>query len=266
METTVNIGQKKQEPALEITGEPKTMDGVNYCEKRCGYVFTKIVIPSISIVLSFIFSFYIVSINYRTLEETQTARNKAYEPDIVMLEQVVEYKWETEKKIQYGIAPLSLYNVGLGVAKDIRITISYESLHKWMEALSKAFPHKEFTFNKDVFMVDGYVYDTPRPYNDENFDIDAIEKSSFLVPNAEREYLIAFPRRYTVAINYLITQNRRDIFENDPIPVTVQFEDIQGISYNRTGRLVIRILDAQRSDRDDPQATEYTISLEYDKQ
>jgi hypothetical protein len=170
-----------------------------------------------------------------TLKEMKIQRNNAYRPEIVFEPvdlEVTSYSSERVLHIMYGGIPISLKNVGVGVAKNVSLTIDIQNCVNWVSFYNDHASENQFEAKRSG---DSLIVRFP-PDSELTFNPHHQEKS-FLLPNAEETLNLVLPDGYAdlfqrISSNIPTKPVEEQTYALD-LEVLVSFEDIQGVKYEK---------------------------------
>lgn len=217
-------------------------------------------------IISTVFSMLLV---YFTLKEMQIQRDRSYAPDIIFEECEISFSWIGNENPNQSIIPskddeesnlfkLNVLNVGVGVAKNIRISLDVEkALQPWADILNKeVYENNDYYFEND----DGTLY-----IKDENKRVgsNALVKwdKLYLLPNATESGSFIVSPLFPVVIKEIIINGKYSFLTDHPITIDLEFEDIQGKQYRKSVKFGIQVIFREEDDDGNGHAI-YRIAME----
>ncbi len=211
------------------------------------------IILNVLVSLSTIFSLILVFV---TLREMQIQRDRAYTPLIVIEDTQVNIEWNgcgsDDGSMPVGKNPLvkdandvnptmitvKASNIGVGVAKKIRVTINTEKLlYNMFDTLNKETQYNpiRYELNKDGDQF--CYYDGTK-----NFiaDIATYYEKNYLLPNAKEGFTIEISSVLTNIVKAFFIEGEGELLENYPITLKVSYQDIQGKDYTSEIKLILK--------------------------
>lgn len=193
-------------------------------------------------------------LNYCTLREMQEERNSAYRPDIqfssveyvfqindymVLLPEVTEcpvYKADENRNADDSFfLNLNTRNIGVGTAKNVKISISEESSFNAIAEFNEMSVFCDMEYGKGPH---GYWMKFSDNSYADLFWLDDVVEISYILPNAEDVHKYKLPSVYYCLINAMrieATQALDDPFESGfmipDIEITIEYSDVQGVLY-----------------------------------
>ena len=192
-----------------------------------------------------------------TLNEMQIQRDKAYIPFIIVEDTQVHIEWDgTESddgavpagenplvedgdKVNPMTVPINARNIGVGVAKQIHITVNMEELlYEMVDALNQNahYVQPHYKLNEDggtLYFLKGN--DSIGSNKTIYFD------KLYLLPNAEESFSIGIPPLFIIVVREFFIENSHDLLKNYPLVFNVSCQDIQGKDYTSQIKLFFEL-------------------------
>lgn len=201
----------------------------------------------ITIFISFISMIFVLL----TLNEMQTARNTAYMPDIIIEPKQIDISWgesdylanlqtqdlNNENPLSTSLTSLTSYNIGVGVAKNIKYSFDISSFYELLNQLKKTDSTSEVSYEKRSDLITLSINGI-----DIVFSEDSEVTRAYLLPNAQESYSIVLLPQYLILIQ-MIYQANDGIDVNIPnLKLNINYTDVQGKEYKRIIVLKINCL------------------------
>lgn len=183
-----------------------------------------------------------VCVTLNTLEEMRIDRNNAYMPELVFKEEVspIHTKARIMKDAKDRIFvlnqgddvyyDLTLLNIGVGVAKNVKIDIKEDDAINTAKWLKETFEYGEWM---DITKKEGcfaffYAVDADSIYGESTAGHD--KEILYILPEAKQEYSLYIPDAYIGLVHkmYYICDSTLQL------SIHVKWEDIQGKTYKKT--------------------------------
>lgn len=193
-----------------------------------------------------------------TLQEMQIQRDRAYAPFIVIEDTQAHIAWKGISSDNSADTPVrenplvkdgdavnsivisvNVRNIGVGVAKNIRITINSENLlYDMVETLNQKTRYDPPGY--ELFEDGGLYFDNWGVITSSQ-KVNIIEKL-FLLPNNEESFPISLPPIYTDIIREFYVNSLDDMLGSYPLTVNVSYQDIQEKNYHIKIKLYVERL------------------------
>ena len=190
---------------------------------------------------------------YDTLVEMRIERQYTYQPDLYFLENEYIVEVFPEFAFDYGDGDIErvqevgfgdernfaveIRNVGVGTAKDVKITTSVDDCLRVFDEFNETtygkvnYANREYEWDvDDVSFSDGTIWDF--------FWIDEDVSYPYILPNAEQKSEYLLPSAYACLVKAFIAEKKAtDLSEGymdgsiPDLPITIEYNDIQGIHY-----------------------------------
>lgn len=191
---------------------------------------------------------------FLTLKEMQTQRDRAYSPFIIIEDTQVHIDWngiasDDGVSMSVGENPLvkdgdivnpmvvsvNAQNIGVGVAKQIHVTINTEKLlYDMIDALNKNTQYNPLRYKLNE---DGGVLYLFKGTNSLGSSKITYSDKLYLLPNAEESFNIVIPPLFISVVEEFFVENLRELLENYPLTLNVSCQDIQEKDYPSEIRL-----------------------------
>jgi len=224
----------------------KQLKAAKQANPRINWVAIGAVVTAIGIVFATFLSARALSISSRTLNEMQLQRLMAYRPHIVLSPIHVGTAWGDfdyydfiEHLDFFNVIGISMetLNIGTGTAKNIRISFDMEVLYEWIYIIQKHRPDSEYSLyisynNRRYMVIDGQ----------EMINSHMSQSSVSLSPNTNETLELFLPIDIPIILTRIFKYGLSNDFYNAnlPIRILIEFEDIQGKSYQQEILLAIQ--------------------------
>lgn len=207
-------------------------------------------VVAIATILATVAALVAVSIANDTLKEMQIERDHSYQPCLVFEDKQIDITWgdqdvlaqknpmvspdETENPLGIKIKAL---NIGVGVAKNIKILFKMDTLDKWITLLQKERPEKEYSHRISSEGLEVILDGKKTTYSTH-----VQSTKLYLLPNAEESFEVILPIEYSSVIHKIYEEFQIGRDDLAPIETVIEFEDIQGKSYSQDVSFAVQTL------------------------
>lgn len=194
-----------------------------------------------------IFTVLSVVLVYYTLREMQIERNNAYMPVMVAETRDVTIWWGDQKKVvknnplmkeknmssNPSAIPMTVYNIGVGVAKNMNVKIDSSCIDEMIEYLNKYDSKNTYKYEKGKDISQIYINNKSEFVFTSN---ENLYKRMYLLPNAEENFDFFIPTHITILVKKVYEVFTKQNGEEPDLHIKLNFEynDVQGLKYKRT--------------------------------
>lgn len=189
----------------------------------------------LDILLSYTFSDYIIKIFsvasvilvYFTLKEMQIQRKNTYMPDIVFDRTKISFNWIKNPQEEFFQQFLiKSYNIGVGVAKNIKISLEISSFVNLIEKLQKV--DQEYIYNYDNFTLRIIKKNGAKHILNTRL---LISEKLYLLPNGNETWEIFIPYFIIIILNRIYEISEDLMSSTIGLIFNLSYTDVQGIKY-----------------------------------